>query len=269
MKILYISELVGRPGAFVLKSSLSALKKEHRPDVILVQGDSASGGWGLSAQNAWGLRKMGANLIILADQAYNKKDMQEMLDDVPFVIRPLNLPQSGPGRGWKIISADGTKLGVISLLGQNGFNRTHADNPIRAFDLAREKINRDTNFLIVDFHALSTAEKSTFFHYVRGKCSAVLGSGTRVPTADAQIVSGTFIVSDAGRTGSFLSCGGFVPQPEIQRFSLGLHEASEESWEGLEIQGVFLELDDEGKTKHFLTIRQRCEARPHDSGRNS
>ncbi len=269
MKILYIAELVGRPGGFVLKSLLPALKSEYRPDVILIQGDSASGGWGLSSQNAWGIRKMGADLIILADQAYNKKDMQEMLEEVPFVIRPFNLPQPGPGRGWKIVAAGGAKLGVISLLGQNGFSRTHADNPIRAFDVAREKIVKDTDLVIVDFHALSTAEKSTFFHYARGKCSAVLGSGTRVPTADGQIVSGTFTLTDAGRTGSFLSCGGFVPQPEIRRFSLGLHENSEESWEGLEIQGVFLELDEQGKTEQFLMIRQECKSRPHDPGRNS
>jgi len=268
MKILYIAEIVGRPGSFVLRSMLTGLKAEYQPHLIIVQGDAASGGWGLSTQNAWGIKKLGANLIILADLAYNKKDMQELLDQAPFLIRPLNLPPQGPGKGWRILQMEDQKLGVISLLGQNGFQRLHADNPIRSFEFAREKILKETPNLIVDLHALSTAEKSTFFHYARGKCSAVIGSGTRVPTADGQIQQGTFTLSDVGRTGSFLSCGGMVPGPEIQRFSLGLHEASEESWEGLEIQGLLLEVDEQGKSTHFNCIRIPCKEKPNGDGRD-
>lgn len=268
MKILYVAELVGRPGGYVLKTLLPELKSEYPADVILIQADAASGGWGLSEQNAWSLKKLGVDLIILADQAYNKKDMQDMLDRAPFLIRPLNFPPAGPGKGFRVLTVGSAKLGVVSLLGQSGFPRLHADNPLRAFDYARERIGRDTPYLLVDFHALSTAEKATFFHYARGKCSAVIGSGCRVPTADGQIEHGTFTLSDAGRTGSFLSCGGFQPGPEIQRLSLGIHPSSEESWEGLEIQAVHLELDADGKSKQFKIIRRPCKARPNDSGRD-
>jgi len=265
LKILYIAEIVGKAGLFTLKNLLPVVKARYQPDMIVVHGDAASGGWGLGMQNAYYIRKLGVDLILLGDLAYNKKDMQELMEKSSFIIRPFNFPPEGPGKGWKIAANNEKRTGWLSLMGQNGYNRLHADSPVRAFAHAREKVHKETPFFFTDFHALSTAEKNTFFHYARGKCSAVFGSGTRVPTADANIQDGTFTMTDIGRTGSFLSCGGFEPGPEILRLSLGLHDPSEESWEGLELQGVYLELDDQGKSRHFETIRLPCLEKPHDT----
>jgi len=158
------------------------------------------------------------------------------------------------------------RLAVVSLLGQSGFERIHGSNPFTYLSNVLERLSKNSSAVIVDFHALTTAEKYTMFHHADGTVTAVLGSGQRVQTADAQVFpSGTAVICDAGRTGSQNSVGGMEPQPEIKKYLTRIPIRSEESWDHLELQGTILDLDlASGYVVGFEAIREECSAPPQD-----
>jgi 2',3'-cyclic-nucleotide 2'-phosphodiesterase len=160
-------------------------------------------------------------------------------------------------------------LAVINLLGQSSFQRIHPDSPFVTFNFAVERLRRETPYILVDFHASTTAEKSNFFYHANSQASAVIGSHTKILTADAQILAGgTGVITDAGRTGSHHSVGGFLPEPEIKHFLTGVPERSEESWNNLVLEGIVLDLDEQGKTVSIQSIRKQCREVPHDTTGN-
>ena len=148
------------------------------------------------------------------------------------------------------------KVGVICMLGQSGFRRVHLSNPFTYIQELTRKIKQETNIVIVDFHARTTAEKYSFFFHADGLASAVCGSHAKVLTADEAILpGGTGIICDTGRTGSTGGVGGFEPGVEIGQFLTGIPARSQEWWQKLEIQGVLLDIDDSGKTTRIERIR--------------
>ncbi len=165
-------------------------------------------------------------------------------------------------------------IAVVNLMGQSGFTRTHLSNPFTYLPEIVSRIHRETKTVIVDFHAVTTAEKSSMFHHADGKVSAVIGTGTRAITADAEVMPrGTAVISDAGRTGSLNSVAGLDPKIELQKFLNQIPERSRDAWDGLELQGVLIEIDDEGRATRIDTIRRACTEVPDrdregDSNRN-
>lgn len=157
-------------------------------------------------------------------------------------------------------------IAVVNFLGQSGFNRTHLSNPFTYLPELVARIKRETNIIIVDFHALTTAEKSSMFYHADGRVSAVVGTGTRVITSDATVLpGGTAVVSDAGRTGSLDSVAGLDPKVEIQKFLNQIPERSKDAWDNLELQGVLLEIEEDGRASGIEIIRRPCaEAPNHD-----
>jgi calcineurin-like phosphoesterase len=153
---------------------------------------------------------------------------------------------------------------VVSLLGQSGFDRIHGSNPYTYLSNVLERLSKNSSAVLVDFHALTTAEKYTMFHHADGKVTAVIGSGQRVQTADAQVFpSGTAVICDAGRTGSQNSVGGMDPQPEIKKYLTRIPIRSEESWDHLELQGTILDIDlASGYVVGFEALREECSAPP-------
>ena len=112
------------------------------------------------------------------------------IDNVPYILRPANYPYGNPGRGWKIYEKENRKIGVINAIGQFGFNRIYPENPYRVIPKIIEKISLETNTIIVDYHAVATAEKITMSYIVDGKISALIGTHTKVATADERILPG-------------------------------------------------------------------------------
>jgi len=122
---------------------------------------------------------------------------------------------------------------------------------------------------VVDFHAATTAEKATFFHFADGLVSAVIGSHSKIPTADARLMpKGTAVITDAGRTGSSSSVQGFLPSREIERFLTGVHDRSHESWDALAFQGVLLDIEPTGRPRSIQRISVPCLEAPDESSRN-
>jgi len=281
MKILYVAELVGKTGVYVLKKSLKELKPRYQWDFLVVCGDGATGGNGLGRSHAAYIHKMGANAITLGECCFYKKDLTENLDKTPYVIRPENLNTEAPGIGYKIFKTDsetGEKAAVIVILGQTGFTRMHANSPFsilpeisannspQGFQSLIEKLKKQTPYIIIDFHAQASAEKKTFFYAADGLCSAVIGSHTRIQTADETIMKGgTACISDAGRTGSQVSVGGCDVNSKVKEYITGIPDWTKEAWDSPELQGVFLDIGKDGKAvsiervRHKVTLTQKEE----------
>jgi len=261
MKILYVAELVGKTGVYVLKKSLNEIKARYPWDFLVVCGDGATGGNGLGRSHAAYIHKLGANVITLGECCFYKKDLTENLSKTPYVLRPENLNSEAPGTGYKIFKSNsetGEKVAVIVLLGQNGFNRIHANNPFSVLPPLIEQLKKQTPYIIVDFHAQASAEKKTLFFAVDGLCSAVIGSHTRVQTADETIMKdGTACISDAGRTGSQISVGGCEINSKIKEYITGIPDWTKEAWEAPELQGVYLDIGKDGKTKKIERVRHK------------
>ena len=177
------------------------------------------------------------------------------------MLRPENLNSEAPGFGSRIYKAGGEKIAVTVLLGQNGWGRLHGNSPFSMLPALLERLRQETPCVIVDFHAQASAEKKTLFFAADGRCSAVIGSHTRVQTADETILKGgTAVISDAGRTGSQESVGGCEAASRIQEYITGIPDWTRDAWERPELQGVYLNIGRYGKA--FSIERIRIEVPP-------
>jgi len=259
LRVLYLAEIVGKAGVYCVKTALSGIRSERNIDAVIANADGATGGFGLGKNHSVYLRKLGVDVITGGDQIYFKRDMVTHIESAPYILRPANYPPGTPGRGWRYYTFAERKLAVISLLGQSGFERVHLSNPFTFLPDIVSRVRAETNTIVLDFHAATTAEKYTMFFHAAGKVSAVCGSGQRVMTADATIMEGgTAVVCDAGRTGSRQSVGGLDPEGEIRQFVSAIPERSGEAWDGLELQGVVLEFNEDGTAVSIETLRVPC-----------
>lgn len=265
MRILYVAEPVGKPGVFALRHTLADLRQEFQPDFVIGGGDGTTGGFGLGKNHAFYLHKLGLQAITLGECAYFKKDLHPMMPTLNFVLRPANFPESAPGHGYRVYHTRAGKVAVVSLLGQSGYHKTHLPSPFTVLESLLPALRRETSHIVVDFHAATSAEKGTFFHWADGRVSAVIGSHQKVPTADARVQKqGTAVITDAGRSGSLQSVAGFAPGREIERFLTGVPERSAECWNHLVVQGVFLETDGSGKTTSIQPFQRDCKEVSHE-----
>jgi len=261
MKILYVAELVGKTGVFVLKKALEKLKSRFPWDFMIVCGDGATGGNGLGYNHAAYIHKMGANAITLGDCCFYKKDLTKNIDNIYYVVRPFNLNPEAPGAGFRFFKTSSSgaaqeKIAVAVFAGQNGFTRFHASSPFAALESTLQNLRKQTPYVIVDFHAQASAEKKTFFYAADGLCSAVIGSHIRVQTSDETIMAGgTACISDAGRTGSQQSVGGCEINSRIKEYISGIPDWTKETWDSLELQGVYLDIGTDGKTRSIERLR--------------
>ena len=270
IRVVFLGEIVGKTGVFTLKSTIGVIRSRYSPDFIAAGADSATGGAGLGVQHAVYLRKLGVECLTLGECAYYKLDMTEFFPKAPWVLRPANLPYENPGRGWRVFPAAGGRVAIVSLLGQAGFLRVHAENPFRTLDRVLEKLGGETRTVIVDFHASATAEKVTMAAYADGRVSAVVGTHGKVLTADARISpAGTAAITDLGRTGSLLSVGGMDPEARIKEYLTATRVWEGDGTLGLETQGICMEFDDAGRAVMAESFRIPCEEKLDDRIGNS
>ncbi|MDR0410567.1 MAG: YmdB family metallophosphoesterase [Treponema sp.] len=256
MRILYIAEIVGKAGIFALKQGLPELRRRYTPDFIIADADGATGGSGLGRNHAIYLRKLGIHVLTTGECSFYKKDLVENIEKMHYVLRPSNLNANVPGYGSRVYRIGDKKIAVAVLLGQSGFLRTHGDNPIMLLPILVERLRQETPFIIVDFHAQTSAEKKTLFAVADGLCSAVIGSHSRVQTADETVLPGcTAVLTDAGRTGSIDSVGGNDAQACINEYLTGIPDWTHEAWGKLEVQGAMVEIDEKGKAVNIVRVQ--------------
>jgi metallophosphoesterase (TIGR00282 family) len=256
MTVLYVAEIVGKAGVYAFKKGLPELKRQRSFDFVIACADGVTGGNGLGRNHAAYLRKLGADVLTTGECCFYKKDLTENLGKLPYVLRPENLNAEAPGIGARIYKAGAEKIAVAVLLGQSGFGRIHGNSPYAALPGLLERLGQETPFIIVDFHAEATAEKKTLFAEAEGRCSALIGSHTRVQTADETVLpGGTAVICDAGRTGSAESVGGTDTELRIREYLSGIPEWTREAWARPELQGVCVELDSRGRALSIERIR--------------
>ena len=197
----------------------------------------------------------------MGECSFYKKDLTENLEKLPYVLRPDNLNPEAPGYGSRIYKSGNDKIAVAVLLGQNGFGRLHSNSPFVHLPVLLERLRQETPYIIVDFHAQASAEKKTLFFAADGRCSAIIGSHSRVQTADEYILpGGTAVISDAGRTGSSESVGGCDIASRIQEYLSGIPDWTRETWTKPELQGVYIDIGSDGKARSIERVRVELNA---------
>src|SRR5438067_16481 len=203
MRILFIGDIVGRPGVVMVKEAVPLLRARRGIDVVIANAENASGGSGCQPSAYRQLREAGVDLVTLGDHIYKKQEIVGVLETDERICKPANYPASAPGRTYALAAApDGTPVAVISLMGRT-FMRP-VDDPYAAVERVLAELAGRVKCVVVDVHAEATADKYLMGHFLNGRVGAVLGTHTHVPTADEQILSGgTAFVCDVGMTGPY------------------------------------------------------------------
>jgi 2',3'-cyclic-nucleotide 2'-phosphodiesterase len=198
--ILFVGDVVGSTGRRVIRSMLSDLRKELEADFVVLNGENASGGIGITPKHADELFSAGADVITLGNHTYRHREVWPYLEGRRDILRPANFLPSQPGRGTAVVERDGVTLGVINLVG-NLFMKD-ASPALLAADEALQEV-RSADHVLVDIHEEATSEKVALGWYLDGRVTAVVGTHTHVPTADARVLpQGTAYVTDVGMTGA-------------------------------------------------------------------
>jgi metallophosphoesterase (TIGR00282 family) len=258
MRILFLGDIMGRAGRGIVIERLAGLRADWALDFVVVNGENASGGAGLTGAHAKLLLDAGADVITLGDHAFDQKDMLTAIETEPRILRPINFAKQAPGRGAALFTdARGRKVLVLQVLG-NVFMRRAFDDPFSAADEALRRLAGQAQAVIVDMHCEATSEKMGMGHFCDGRASLVVGTHTHVPTADAQILpGGTAFLSDAGMCGDYNSVIGMEKAEPMRRFVTGMSKTRFMPATGpATLSGVFVETDDAtGKAKRIAPVR--------------
>lgn len=260
MRILFLGDVMGRAGRAAVAARLPGLRVDWGLDFVVVNGENASSGAGLTGEHAKLLLAAGADCLTLGDHAFDQKDMLSFIETEPRIIRPINFSKVAPGKGWRVFTAtQGRKVLVAQVLGQV-FMKRPFDDPFSAIEsvLKTHALGAAVQAAIVDVHAEATSEKMGLGHWCDGQASLVVGTHTHVPTADAMILKGgTAYLSDAGMCGDYDSVIGMEKMEPLRRFVTGMHKARFEPAEGeATLSGVFVETDDRtGKAVRVVPVR--------------
>lgn len=203
MRILFLGDIVGRPGYAAVTDRLPGLREELALDFVVVNAENAADGSGLTTRQFKGLIAAGVDAITMGDHIYRKLELKPVLESDPRIVKPANFPAASPGRAWTVLaSRSGVEVAVVSLLGRV-FMRP-VDCPFAAADRVLAEIPAAVKVRLVDVHAEATSDKQTLARYLDGRVTAVLGTHTHVPTADCQILAGgTAYQTDVGMTGPY------------------------------------------------------------------
>ena len=218
---LAVGDVVGPQGLRYLKKTLPQLRREYQAAFTVVNGENASN-VGLTPQQAEDMFDAGADVITLGNHAFRQKSVHNYLDDTPYILRPANYAPQTPGRGYGVFDSKLGPVAVINLIGRCNMDYG-PDNPFLLADKILPEVAQ-AKFILVDFHAEATSEKLAMGYMLDGKITALWGTHTHVPTADAQVLpQGTGYITDLGMTGPKHSVIGIQPQLSIEKFRGGVY----------------------------------------------
>lgn len=217
MNVLFIGDIIGSPGRKAVKSLLPAYVKDNSIDLVIANGENAAGGFGITEQIAEELFCSGIDVITSGNHIFDKKEVLPYLKTADRLIRPLNYPDDVPGKGVTIITINDNKVAILNISGLVFMEPIKC--PFETIDKAIAALPKDVTIRIVDFHAEVTSEKSCMGWYLDGRVSAVLGTHTHIPTADARLLNkGTGYITDVGMTGPYDSVIGVKRESALRRF---------------------------------------------------
>jgi len=254
INILFVGDIIGKPGMNLVQTWLPSLIQKHKADFIIANGENAADGKGCTDKEGKILFELGVNVITGGNHTWDKHQSQDYLKNEPRTLRPLNYPKGTYGNGYHISESKKGKVAVVNLQGRS-FMAT-IDCPFRTADWVLPKFKNETNVIIIDFHAEATAEKIAMINYLDGKVSAIVGTHTHVQTADERIFpQGTGYITDVGMSGPYDSVIGMKTQAAINRFIFQTPQKYETAQDDIHLCGLFLKVDIEsGKTLEIERI---------------
>jgi hypothetical protein len=243
VRILFVGDVVGRPGRDAVEGLLPALRERHDVDVCVVNGENVANGIGITPRLADRLLAAGADAITLGNHAWRRDEIAPYLASSGAVIRPANFQSAAPGRGLAIVGArDGTQVAVINLLGSLFLEPAHSMWEI--VDALVDEAVATTPVVLVDVHAEATSEKVALAAWLDGRVTAVLGTHTHVQTSDARVLSGgTAALTDAGMTGPHDSVIGVETDLAVRRMRTGMPVRFETAAGGVRLEGALVTCD--------------------------
>ncbi|WP_343203331.1 TIGR00282 family metallophosphoesterase [Limisphaera ngatamarikiensis] len=257
MKLLFIGDVVGRPGRQAVQALVPRLRSELGLDYVVANGENSAGGAGITSKTAAELFAAGVDVITTGDHVWDQKEAAQLLETEPRVLRPLNYPPGVPGRGSCLVRQEGKPpLAVINAQGRTFMPAL--ENPFLLVPPEVERLRQETPIILVDFHAEATSEKIAFGRLLDGRVSAVIGTHTHVPTADEQIFpGGTAYLTDAGFTGPQESVLGREIAPVLRRFLTQCPQRFEVARNRVMLLGALIEVDP--ATGRAVSIRRIAE----------
>jgi metallophosphoesterase (TIGR00282 family) len=258
MRMLFIGDILGRAGRAALLDHLPELRRRWRLDFVVVNGENAAGGFGITEAICNDILGAGADAITLGNHAFDQKEALVFIERQPRLIRPANYPAGTPGRGANLIdAANGAKVLVVNMMGRVFMDAL--DDPFARVDheLTACPLGLGCDAAIVDFHAEATSEKQAFGHYIDGRVSLSVGTHTHVPTADARILAGgTGFITEVGMTGDYDSVIGMDKHEPIHRFVRKLPSGRFEPALGAAtLCGVAVETGADGLARKIAPVR--------------
>ncbi len=258
IKILFVGDVIGKPGRECLRKFLPRYNKEA--DFCIVNGENAAGGRGITPAIAEEIFSLGVEVITTGNHVWDDKKIIPYLEGRHNLLRPINYPPGVPGKGWGIFQTrNKVKLGIVNVSGR--VFMPALDCPFRGTKQAVEEIKRETSCIIVDVHGEATSEKVALGYYLEGEVSAVIGTHTHVQTSDERILpKGTAYITDVGMAGSYLSIIGMRKEEVMKHFltqmPVRFKVAQGEPW----INGAWIEIEETtGRALSIERIKERAE----------
>lgn len=242
LKLLFIGDIVGRPGREIVAEKLQRLRADLALDFVVANGENAAAGAGITGAIARSLLEAGVDAITLGDHVWDQRGWENEITEIDRVSRPANLPSSCPGWDHSIIETRGFRVAVFTVLGRS-FMGLKADCPFQTADRMIEQLRAQADAIVVEIHAEATSEKQALGWHLDGRVTAVLGTHTHVPTADATILPrGTAFMCDVGMTGPYASVLGREIKPVVAKFIDGMPRRFDVATEDVRISGALIEI---------------------------
>jgi len=245
MKILFIGDIIGKPGRRAVRDTLSILVNEHNIDLVIANCENAAGGFGVTRDILDELYRHKIDVLTSGNHIWDKKEIVELFEDYDTLLRPANYPEGTLGRGSVVVRNFVRRpVGVLNLEGRVFMNAL--DCPFRVAEREIEYLREETNIILVDIHAEATSEKQALGWFLDGKVSAVVGTHTHVQTADERILpKGTAYITDVGMTGAFDSVIGMKKDAVLRKFLTSMPAKFDVAKHNVWLQGVVLTVDDD------------------------
>ena len=244
MRILAVGDIVGKSGLQKLKETLPKVIKEHNIDFVIVNGENAADGMGITEKMYREILSLNVNVVTMGNHTWGKKEIFNFIDDKQ-IIRPANYSSNNPGKGYNIYQCNNKKIAVINLIGRTTMPIL-SENPFLISKDIIKKIKNDVDIIVIDFHAEATAEKIALSYYLDGEVSIIYGTHTHVQTADEEILEkGTGYITDIGMTGPRKSVIGMDIQASIKRFETSLPEKYKIAEGKSKFNSCMFEIDDD------------------------
>jgi metallophosphoesterase (TIGR00282 family) len=242
-KILFLGDIVGRPGRTFVMERIASLREELGADIVIANAENSAGGAGITKKIADELLAAGVDAITLGDHVWDQKNFENEIGELERVCRPANLPEQNPGRTHLIVEKEGFRLGILTVLGRN-YLTLKSSCPFRMADAKLAELKSQCDAVFVEAHMEATSEKIALGWHLDGRAAAVVGTHTHVPTADGRVLpGGTAYLSDAGMCGPYASVLGRDVEQVVLTFLDGMKRRFPVAAEDVRISGCLIEVD--------------------------